>query len=137
MKRDPRYTSETVFDFFPWPQSPKQKDAREVSRAAVALCEVRAKILAEDNLCLREIYRLLELEGDNPLKEAHEDLDEAVRHAYGISPNQDVLAFLLALNKELAVREAESKSVVGPGLPCTVEDPDQLVTDYCIRPPRL
>jgi hypothetical protein len=43
------------------------------------------------------------------------------------------LRFLLALNGELAEREASMKSVVGPGLPPVVKDTASFVTEDCIR----
>jgi hypothetical protein len=49
----------------------------------------------------RELYRTLELPGANPLKDTHHALDSAVRSAYSMEPEQDALAFLLALNEEL------------------------------------
>lgn len=49
----------------------------------------------------RDLYRTLELPGENPLKAAHEALDSAVRAAYGMRPEEDPLTFLLALNGEL------------------------------------
>src|SRR6185436_371621 len=40
MKADPRYTSDTVFDSFAWPQEPTRESVRAVAHAAV---ELRAK----------------------------------------------------------------------------------------------
>jgi len=132
-----RYTSDTVFDTFPWPQSPSEKKVRDVANAAKALYQLRAKILAEGDLNLRELYRLLELEGDNPLKKTHRALDDAVRVAYGISLTGDVLQFLLTLNLDLAEKERKGNAIVGPGLPNFIVDPDSFVTDYCIRSTQL
>ncbi|HSH37149.1 MAG TPA: DNA methyltransferase, partial [Chthoniobacterales bacterium] len=40
-----RYTSDTVFDTFPWPQSPGREQVAEVAAAAVALRALRRKIM--------------------------------------------------------------------------------------------
>jgi hypothetical protein len=50
-----------------------------------------------------------------------------------MKPKADPLAFLLALNGELAEREASMKPVVGPGLPPSVKDASAFITDDCIR----
>jgi hypothetical protein len=80
--------------------------------------------MATNNWTLRDLYRTLELPGDNPLRDAHAELDEAVRAAYGMKPHRgdkppgssgDVLAFLLALNHAVAKREKQGEPVTAPG----------------------
>jgi hypothetical protein len=56
----------------------------------------------------------------------------AVRAAYGMKAKDDPLAFLLALNGELADREATMKPVVGPGLPPAVTDAAGFITHDCV-----
>ncbi len=41
LKGDQNYTSDTVFDTFPWPQSPTKKQMRAVADAALALRQLR------------------------------------------------------------------------------------------------
>jgi hypothetical protein len=41
LKGDPRYTPDTVFDTFPWPQSPTEGQITAVADTAVALRELR------------------------------------------------------------------------------------------------
>jgi len=89
--------------------------------------------MTENSWSLRELYRTLELPGKNPLKDAHDALDAAVRAAYGMKPNENPLLFLLKLNSELADREATMRPVVGPGLPPIVKDPKPFITTDCIR----
>jgi MmeI, target recognition domain/Eco57I restriction-modification methylase len=50
LKADPRYTSNTVFDTFPWPQAPSEKQIRAVCEAAVALRLARRAIMKEHDL---------------------------------------------------------------------------------------
>tara|TARA_Y100000310_G_scaffold317889_1_gene371304 strand:- start:528 stop:3404 length:2877 start_codon:yes stop_codon:yes gene_type:complete len=128
-----RYTSDTVFNSFPWPQSSTARQVKHVAEAAVSLREARRKVMAANNLSLRELYRTLELPGQNSMKDAHAALDGAVREAYGMKPKDDPLAFLFHLNKEFAKREEAMKPVVGPGLPSVVDDPASLTTTDCIR----
>jgi hypothetical protein len=133
MKADPRYTSNTVFDTFPWPQAPTQKQIRTIADAAVALRAVRRKAMT-GGYGLRDLYRLVEQPGANPLKDAQGDLDAAVRSAYGMPAKSDALQFILDLNWELAAKEVDGEPIVGPGLPATVKNPDQFISDDCVRP---
>ncbi len=133
LKGDFRYTSDTVFDTFPWPQGPTLGRARKVADAATALRGLRRRVMAENGWSLRDLYRTLETPGKNPLRDAHDALDSAVRAAYGMKPKEDPLAFLLALNQEVAEREASLRPVVGPGLPPCVRDPSAFITEDCVR----
>ena len=110
-----RYTSDTVFDTFPWPQAPTPAQARAVAAAAVFLRVLRRQVMAKGPCSLRDLYRTLELPGKNPLRDAQDALDAAVRAAYGMERGADPLAFLLALNKDVAAREAAGEDVVAPG----------------------
>ncbi len=127
-----RYTSDTVFDTFPWPQSPTAKQAIDVAKAAVSLRATRAKIQKANDISLRDLYRLAEQPGKNPLKEAQTKLDAAVADAYGMKKGVDSLAFLLSLNHDCAERESKSEAITGPGLPPSIVDPKTFITDDCI-----
>jgi hypothetical protein len=83
---------------------------------------------------LRALYRTLELPGANPLKDAHAALDAAVLAAYGFDAKSDLLAQLLALNLAVAAKIERHEPVTAPGLPPGFPEPEQLVTDDCIRP---
>jgi hypothetical protein len=77
----------------------------------------------------RDLYRTLELRGKNSLRDAHEQLDSAVRAAYGINAKEDPLAFLLALNGTVAAREAAGQTIMAPGVHLCIEEPRSFVTD--------
>ena len=127
-----RYTSNTVFDSFPWPQEPSVKGAKAVADAAVLLRKLRYKLKDDHGLSFRELYRALEMPGTSPLKDAHAALDRAVRNAYGMSKGEDALAFLLDLNQTLAGAEAKGLAVTGPGLPSIVKNRAPFVTKDCL-----
>ena len=120
LKGDFRYTSTTVYESFPWPQAPSLAQVREVARAAVNIRLLRAQLMKDHDLTLRELYRSLELPGDSPLKRAHARLDAAVRKAYKVRANADALEFLFGLNQKLAE--------IGPGLPPAVKEPSEFIT---------
>jgi len=105
-----------------------------VAEAARALRALRREIMDANNWSLRELYKSLETPGENRLRTAHAALDAAVRAAYGMKPDEDILAFLLKLNLELAAKEADGKSITPPGLPSFYPDPKKLVTEDCIKP---
>ncbi|MGA2329318.1 MAG: class I SAM-dependent DNA methyltransferase [Bryobacteraceae bacterium] len=128
-----RYTSDTVFDSFPWPQQPTAAAIRAVAAAAVQLRSLRRSVMHQNGWSLRDLYRTLELPGENPIRDAHSSLDEAVRNAYGMKPKDEPLAFLLNLDRECAARESEGKPVVAPGCPPSLGDPGSITTTDCVR----
>jgi hypothetical protein len=125
-----RYTPESVFDTFPWPQSPTTKQIDAVAEAGREVRRVRAEALKDIKGGLRALYRTLELPGVNPLKDAHAALDTAVLAAYGFDAKKD----LLALNLEVAKHIEAGENVTAPGIPQSCQSPKTLVTDDCIRP---
>ena len=130
-----RYTSNTVFNSFPWPQKPTRAEIKAVAEAAVALRALRRETMRKLNYSLRYLYRTLDQPGDNPLHNAHARLDAAVRAAYGISVEADPLAFLLELNLACAAQEKAGKQITPPGLPLPLADRDSFTTSDCIQPP--
>jgi hypothetical protein len=134
MKSDFRYTPESVFDTFAWPQSATVKQIDDVAAAAQRLRLVRAAALPKIKGGLRALYRTLELPGANPLKDAHAALDAAVLAAYGFSAKKDLLAQLLALNQEVAAKIEQGNTVTAPGVPPNYPDAKKLVTEDCIQP---
>ena len=141
MKSDFRYTPESVFDTFPWPQSPTVKQVQAAADAGREIRRVRAEALSSSPAKikggLRALYRTMELPGANPLKDAHAALDTAVLAAYGFSARKDLLAQLLALNLEVAQRIEKGEPVTAPGVPRNYSDARQLVTEDCIGQPLL
>lgn len=150
-----RYTSDSVFDSFPWPQwgtillpdSPQLtsnsmkiriENALNVAKASRNLRQTRNKIQPENQCSFRDLYRGLELPGDNPLRTAHEALDRAVREAYlfGLPKRMqrmNELELLLELNGLCAEKEEAGKTIVGPGLPHFCENDNRFHSDDCIQ----
>ena len=64
--------------------------------------------------------------------DAQAALDSAVRAAYGMKEQEDLLGFLLRLNLELAVAEAKAALVTAPGFPACVQNQPDFVTADCI-----
>jgi hypothetical protein len=132
LKADFSYNTESVFNTFPWPQKPSGKQIRAVADAAYALRAFRRKTMQANGWSLRDLYRTLETPGENRLREAHAVLDAAVRAAYGMKETDDILAFLLKLNLELAEKESKGEAITPPGLPSYVARPADFVSKDCV-----
>ena len=128
-----RYTSNTVFDTFPWPQKPTLQQTRAVAQAALELRSFRNKVMEDNNFSLRDLYRTLDTPGANPLRKKHAILDKSVMDAYGMQQQEDPLKFLLDLNLELANKESKNALLVGPGLPPCVKDIEEFITGDCVQ----
>ena len=149
LKSDFRYTSKTVFDSFPWPQWEISGLTREpdkykidialnIAIAARELRLIRNKIKEKNKLSLRDIYRTLDLPGDNELKKAHKKLDKAVWEAYYFGlpkkmQKKDELEFLFQLNELCSKKEKEGKEIYGPGLPSFCKNQKEFFSTDCIK----
>ena len=125
--------ADTVFDTFPWPQSPTRGQLAEVAAAAVALRALRREVMAAHGWSLRALYRTLDEPGDNPLRTAQARLDTAARTAYAMPAKSDPLAFLLGLNLTLAAKEKAGESITPPGLPLPEAERAAFITADCIE----
>lgn len=128
-----RYTSETVFDSFPWPQNPTKKQIEEVAKYAKALRDARNLLIEERHYTLRDIYRIIDETENNPVSIIQGKLDNAVRDAYGMRRDVEPLQFLLDLNSKVYGKEQNGEKVQGPGLPEKIKDKSGLVSDDCVR----
>ena len=129
LKSDFRYTSNSVFDTFPWPQNPTSEQVINVASAAVELIKVRRQLMDKNQSSLREIYQHLEQTKNTKLHQAQENLDSKVCSVYGIQNNEEPLKFLFELNLEVANREANNQSVIAPGIPPFITNYGQLISN--------
>ena len=128
-----RYVPESISDTFPWPQATTMKQIDTVAAAAREVRRVRAEALRKMKGGLRALYRTLELPGANPLKDAHAALDAAVLVAYDFNPKKDLLAQLLAMNRDVAARIEKGAAVTAPGVSKLYPNAKKLVTEECIQ----
>ena len=98
----------------------------------IQLGHLRREVMAAHGWSLRALYRTLDEPGDNPLRTAHARLDTAVRAAYEMAKTADPLAFLLALNLNLATKEKAGEKITPPGLPLPESERLALVSSDCI-----
>ncbi|MEN9479376.1 MAG: hypothetical protein RLZZ298_771 [Pseudomonadota bacterium] len=126
------YTPESVFDTFPWPQAPSDKQIDAIAAAGREIRRIRSEALANLSGGLRALYRTLDLPGKNPLRDAHTVLDKAVLAAYGFSAKQDLLEQLLNLNTQVAQRLTNNQAVTAPGIPASHSHPETLLSNDCL-----
>ena len=127
------YTTNTIWDTFPWPQNPSKQQIESIAKASKTLRDERNKIMNENKLSLRDLYRNLEKPGKNILKDLQKNLDQAVLEAYGFDVSLDLLSQLLQLNELVAKREVNGEKVQCPGLPDWFEGKESLVSDDCVK----
>jgi hypothetical protein len=133
LKGDFRYTTNTVWDTFPFPQNPTIQDVRKVANAAKELRNKRNEIMMKHSFTLRDVYRILEEPGSNPLKDLHQKLDDAVLAAYAFAKRKDLLTQLLELNFEVASKIEEAEEVQSPGLPKCVKNKKEFVSEDSVK----
>ncbi|WP_282783093.1 DNA methyltransferase [Phaeodactylibacter xiamenensis] len=133
LKGDPSYTPNTIWDTFPFPQNPSYSDVKKVASAAKLLREKRREIMQKYNYTLRDIYRLLEEPGQNPLRDLHQSLDDAVLSAYGFNKRKDVLSQLLHLNFLVSDAIKKGAECQAPGLPSSIDEPAEFISSDCVQ----
>ncbi|WP_010178054.1 class I SAM-dependent DNA methyltransferase [Aquimarina agarilytica] len=133
MKGDPRYTTDSIWDTFPFPQKPTISQVKKVAKIAKSLREERNILMELHNYTLRDLYRILEQPGSNPLKKTHKKLDDAVMEAYGFDKRKDVLSQLLDLNNFVFSEIEIGNTVESPGIPNCIIKRNEIISDDCVR----
>ncbi|MEG4854193.1 N-6 DNA methylase [Microcoleus sp. B5-D4] len=114
LKADTRYTHNTCFETFPFPQNCPEKTKTEIRAAMQVLHDYRTEYMERKQCGITQLYNQFFDEPASELAKLHAQLDELVCKAYDIKANQDSLKFLLELNFEVAQRETEGLPVVAP-----------------------
>ena len=129
-EEDYNYSAESVFDTFPWPQSPTVAQTNTVAQCGREIQRIRAGTKAKGGL--RGLYYTLGLPGKNLLKDAYAALDASVLAAYGFSQKVDLLEQLLRLNGEVSKAIIARTAAAPPGIPKGYLKPESLVTKDCL-----
>lgn len=109
-----RYSHNSCFESFPFPQLINAKQADAIRKTMVALNEYRNSWMNEHQSGITDLYNRYYHEPASKLSKMHRALDQQVFKAYGWSIEEDLLSNLLDMNLELAERENEGSAVVGP-----------------------
>lgn len=99
LKSDYRYSAGIVYNNFPWPQAPTDKQKQAIEDAAQAVLDARAKF---PNASLADLYDPLTM--PEALTKAHQKLDAAVDLAYAkrkFTGDSDRVAFLFELYQQI------------------------------------
>ncbi len=114
LKMDYRYSTELVYNTYPWPQNVSAELKHSMEQAAQAILDARAQ---EQDASLAALYDQTLM--PSALRQAHEANDRLVMQAYGFDPNwsqEQIFAALFKLYTELIAAEkqrlisAESKT---------------------------
>ncbi len=117
LKGDTRYTHNTCFETFPFPQTPSNKLVEQIRATAEQLHQYRTEQMEAKQWGITQLYNKFFDEPTSQLFKLHDQLDKLVMQAYGFEPSDDILEKLLVLNIELAEKEKRGESVVGPRSP--------------------
>ncbi|MDB9494374.1 N-6 DNA methylase, partial [Spirulina major CS-329] len=112
-----RYTHNTCFETFPFPQTPAPKIVEKIRATATALHEYRSQEMERKQWGITKLYNAYFDEPASQLYKLHQQLDKLVLRAYGFKPNDDLLEKLLTLNLQLAAQEEAGETVIGPWAP--------------------
>jgi type I restriction-modification system DNA methylase subunit len=129
----PNYNSAAIWDTFPWPQNPSKSQIEKVAHAAKLLRDSRNEYMDKHKISLRDLYRITEKPGKNPIKDIQYELDHNVIEIYGFDSKSDLLQQLLDLNLELAQKEEKGEIIQGPGLPDADCNHDLVYSNDCIK----
>lgn len=112
LKSDFRYSKDIVYNNYPWPENPSEKQKEAIEKAAQKVLDARA---AFPNSSLADLYDPLAM--PPVLVKAHNELDKAVDLAYRSQPftsDANRMEFLFELYEKytagLFVKEKKSKS---------------------------
>jgi hypothetical protein len=106
-----RYSAGVVYNNFPWPENPTEKQKQAVSTASQKVLDAR-KTFPDSSLA--DLYDPLTM--PSVLSKAHQALDKAVDACYGVKnfPNEAKrVAFLFSLYDHYLQKEASSSETGG------------------------
>jgi SAM-dependent methyltransferase len=103
LKGDTRYTHNTCFETFPFPQKPSGLLVEQIRTAVERLHEYRTQEMEKKQWGITQLYNQFFQEPASQLFQLHAELDKLVMSAYGFDPRDSILEQLLELNQQLAV----------------------------------
>ena len=109
-----RYTHNTCFETFPFPQTASVKLTQQIRQAMIDLHEYRSQQMEAKQWGITKLYNAFFAEPASQLYKLHKKLDNLVMQAYGFNPEDDILAKLLHLNLDLAEKEKQGEKIIGP-----------------------
>jgi SAM-dependent methyltransferase len=117
LKGDTRYTHNTCFETFPFPQTPEPNLVQQIRAKAEELHQYRTQQMDSKKWGITTLYNKFFNETSSQLYQLHQQLDKLVMEAYKFQADEDILEKLLKLNRELAEKEKQGIKVIGPWSP--------------------
>ncbi|ANV91248.1 DNA methyltransferase [Picosynechococcus sp. PCC 8807] len=114
LKGDTRYTHNTCFETFPFPQVASAKLTQQIRQGMIDLHEYRTAQMEAKQWGITKLYNAFFDEPASQLHKLHKKLDALVLKAYGFKKDDDILEKLLELNLALAEKEKNGENIVGP-----------------------
>jgi hypothetical protein len=108
-----RYTPNTCFETFPFPQTPSAELVEKIRQTAIELHEYHSQQMEKKQWGITKLYNQFFNEPSSQLYQLHQKLDKLVMAGYNFQPDDDILEKLLALNLELADKEKRGEPVIG------------------------
>jgi type II restriction/modification system DNA methylase subunit YeeA len=108
-----RYTHNTCFETFPFPQTADIKIVEKIRTKAEELHQYRTQQMETKQWGITTLYNKFFNEPSSQLYKLHQQLDKLVMDAYKFTPEDDILKKLLTLNLELAEKEKQGIKIVG------------------------
>ncbi|GCL44283.1 DNA modification methyltransferase [Dolichospermum planctonicum] len=109
-----RYTHNTCFETFPFPQTVDIKIVQQIRTKTEELHEYRSQQMETKQWGITTLYNKFFTEPSSQLYKLHQQLDKLVMSAYQFNPEDDILERLLLLNLELAEKEKQGIKIIGP-----------------------
>lgn len=114
LKGDTRYTHNTCFETFPFPQTPDPKMVKSIRDTAQKLHDYRTQQMESKQWGITQLYNKFFHQPTSQLFKLHAQLDKLVMQVYRFNETDDILEKLLKLNVELAEKEQRGEFVLGP-----------------------
>jgi len=112
-----RYTHNSCFETFTFPQTPSKKIVETIRKTAIDLHEYRSQEMEKKGWGITQLYNQYYHEPASKLYKLHQKLDQLVIEAYGFKPEDNLLEKLLELNQECAEKEKRGEVVLGAVAP--------------------
>ncbi|MFM6536567.1 MAG: type IIL restriction-modification enzyme MmeI, partial [Dolichospermum sp.] len=109
-----RYTHNTCFETFPFPQTGDIKIVQQIRTKTEELHEYRTQQMETKQWGITTLYNKFFTEPSSQLYKLHQQLDKLVMSVYQFNPEDDILEKLLTLNLELAEKEKQGIKIIGP-----------------------
>ena len=108
LKGDTRYTHNTCFETFPFPQNKTSPLVAKIRAAMQELHQYRTEQMESKQWGITKLYNEYFHEPASQLYKLHAKLDKLVMQIYGFSDSDDLLEKLLHLNQKISAQEKDS-----------------------------